>query len=443
MEALIAKAKLHKNIILAGAGVIGFLIIVIITVVLLSLASRSSNNSTTDTSLNNQNINQTNGPIETGSTYPAGICPDNIIYGSGLPVGIWDGKEYSVRPEDIPWLDSECKQNNQDAASVVMGAPIYNQKCTPIERSEFINAFTDYSDIKHIIPPGAAVGDTIKAHSYIALQTEKINIYAPADMYLVQGSYYKEPPSFVAKTTYILHFLVGCDMVINFDHITNPVDKIRQVLNQKPNEGTAMEGFLSEPVFFKAGELIGYTIGAGSPELIKTFDFGLYDKNHTNQFVNQARYEQNFDWKNLNAVCAFDYFSSELKDQYYNKLSSLNGNFVKVCRSPSQDKKGTLAGAWHKNPEDSTVAHRVGIAADLDGKSLSITGINNEFFSINDSEPTFIDPANVTSQHCYYNSSTNKFVFFNVASDTQMQAYLGTGRCPSNFSASLAQTYYR
>ncbi|NDC12329.1 MAG: hypothetical protein EBZ88_07770, partial [Actinobacteria bacterium] len=73
-------------------------------------------------------------------------------------------------------------------------------------------------------------------------------------MELVQGAYYKEPPTFRAKTTYILHFAVGCEFAIFLDHITDPVDRIKAVMNAEPKEDTRMDSFFDNQVEFKAGE---------------------------------------------------------------------------------------------------------------------------------------------------------------------------------------------
>lgn len=429
----------RRNIIIV-AGV-GFALITIAVLVLVFLPK--PNSVITETAP----IDSAPGP-KSGS-YPEGICPDEIIYGSGAPIGIWAGQEYVVNVDDIAWLDANCKKDNTEtlipSSDAKVQGKIFNQECTDQQTTEFTSRFADYNSMKYIIPPGVAAGEYIKSHSYIGIKGEEISLYAPTDMYLVQGAYYKENPTFVAKTTYILHFLVGCDIVLNYDHITNPVDKIKNVLNSTAQDGTGMESFLSEPIFIAAGEFIGTTIGAGSADMVRTFDFGVYDKNHTNQYVNQARYEKNIDWKSLNSVCGYSYFAEPLKSQYYALFSNHAGKIVPdaPCRGASQDKEGTLAGAWHKNKDDDSVFHKVAIAIDLDNKTLNITGIGDQFFRIEDSTPTFIDPAKVTTEHCFEDRPSNIYVYAKLLNSMEMRAYQHTGRCPAAFDDSKALTYYR
>lgn len=311
----------------------------------------------------------------------------------------------------------------------------------------FAAPFTDEASILNLIPPGVAAGHEVKGHSYVAFEGERTALYAPADMELVQGVYYKEPPSFAAKTTYLLHFQVDCDTVINFDHITDPVDKIRQALNSVAQETTATHGFLPTPIAFKAGELVGHTRGSGTPEQVKRFDFGLYDRLVTNQFANQARYLRSYDWKTIHGVCPYERFAPALRDSYYAKFVNLRDSPAPgaTCRSPAQDVPGTLAGSWFPTLDGSSLQPHVGIALDLGGRLINVAGLPSGFFSITAENPTFKDPRLITGEHCYYEPvDANRFVFVRVAGhEVDIAAGMSPSGCPATFPAGLATRYYR
>lgn len=320
-----------------------------------------------------------------------------------------------------------------------------NTVCSGDSDGMFTSKLTDIESLQGIVPPGVAASEEIKPHSYMRIAGERAAIYAPIDMELVQGSLYKEPESFVADTTYILHFAVGCDFAINLDHITDPVDEIKAVLNDVPRDGTGMDSFLETPVKFSAGDLIGYTIGAGGEDFIRTFDFGYYSARADNQYVNQDRYLRSFAWKQIHAVCAFDYFPEPLKSAYMDQFVTHTGRLVpgSTCRSPNQDKAGTLAGAWYFEQDSMSVVPHVAIAGDLDGASLIIAGLPSEpYVRIESPEPTYKDPAEVTDRHCYESRGHQALYLYFVIVDTMTaDLYEGAGACPSEPGGRVTHLY--
>ncbi|MEK7090525.1 MAG: hypothetical protein AAB930_02975 [Patescibacteria group bacterium] len=330
-------------------------------------------------------------------------------------------------------------------------SPIFGTPCTSNPKPVFEHPFAPVDHIAGIIPPGAAASEEIKPHSYVEIDTtlgESIPVYAPADMYLVQGAFYKEPSTFRVPTSYILHFMVSCEITINLDHITDPVDKIKTVLNQTPQDDTRMESILKNPVYFKAGELIGSTKGGGVHG-INRFDFGLYNTTHTNQFVNQRRYEQSYNWKSINAVCPYDSFAPEVKDMYLKKFRTFEKPTLvpgASCRIPNQDKAGTLSGAWFLSEDSSSVEPHVGIALEINGQEITIVGIRNMSFSIDDSNPTFEDPRSVTTEHCYFDPLNGaRVLYFKLHSPIKVEVWDGdsSSGCPNVFPTSGTIFLYR
>ena len=318
-----------------------------------------------------------------------------------------------------------------------------NTTCTGSSDGRFTSKLTDLETLEVIVPPGVAAGWEIKPHGYVRIKGDRAAIYAPIDIELVQGAYYKEPPTFRAKTTYILHFAVGCEFAIFLDHITDPVDRIKAALNTAPNEDTRMDSFLAKPLSFRAGELIGYTIGAGPADSIRQWDFGYYSASVTNVYVNQPRRSNPVPaWKQLHAVCGFDYFAEPLKSTYARYFATHRGVLVPgaPCRSPNRDVAGTLAGSWYYKPDSTSIEPHVAIAIDLDGKSVIVAGLR-QYVEIEASNPTLKDPANVTDRHCYYDSANGRYYFFQFVDRTTVDMFEGSGSCPISPSGTKTRLY--
>lgn len=307
-----------------------------------------------------------------------------------------------------------------------------NTTCDRSSDGRFTTKLTDLETLEVIVPPGAAAGYEIKPHGYVRIKGERAAIYAPIDMDLVQGAYYKEPPTFRAKTTYILHFSVGCEFAMFLDHITDPVERIKIALNKVPNEDTRMDTFLAKPLSFKAGDLIGYTIGAGPADSIRQWDFGYYSAAVTNKYVNQDRRIRSYAWKQLHAVCGFDYFPEPLKSTYARYFATHRGVIVPgaPCRNPNRDVAGTLAGSWYFKVDSTSIEPHVAIAMDLDGKSVIVAGLQ-QYVEIEASNPTLKDPADVTSRHCYHDMANGRYYFFEFVDKTTVDMYEGGGSCPA------------
>ncbi|MEK0444487.1 MAG: hypothetical protein EBZ46_04570 [Actinobacteria bacterium] len=310
-----------------------------------------------------------------------------------------------------------------------------NTTCTGTSGGNFTSKITDTETTYAIFAPGGAAGYEIKPHGYFLIKGERAAVYAPVDMNLVQGSYYKEPENFLADNTYILHFAVGCDYAMFIDHITDPVDKIKAVMNAEPKEDTRMDSFFDNQVEFKAGELIGYTIGAGPKEANRSWDFGYYSAAVTNEYVNQERRIRSFAWKQLHAVCGFDYFPEPIKGEYFKLFTTRAGAPVPGagCRSPNRDVAGTLSGSWFFQPDSMSVEPHVAIGGDIDGASLTIAGLKSkQYLSIGPGNPTYKDPATVTDRHCYTDDAdTTNYFFFVIIDEMTLDLYEGVGGCPS------------
>lgn len=180
----------------------------------------------------------------------------------------------------------------------------------------FTHDITDIEKIEFIVPPGNvedyAGGESVfKTHSYIR-GPNRMPIYAPVDGQLYEGIYVWEG----GRGQYALFFNVSCEIFYLFDHVVDPVDKVARAfpdLKQHTNEREP----LGEPIDFKAGELVGYSIGADFPQ----WDFGVYDRTQERKF-GEIQGQAKVFGRDMMARCPYDFFPPEKRNFYYSKFGS-------------------------------------------------------------------------------------------------------------------------
>ena len=177
-------------------------------------------------------------------------------------------------------------------------------------------------------------------------------------------------------------------------------------------------------------------------------DFGLFNTEHANDFINQERYK--FFPQPLHADCPYDYFQESLRSQYYALFGTPWFTMFpnSHCGTASRDLAGTISGQWFHEPwplhglsldEPQTGGEMaVAIGSHRDGEVA--IGAPSFHLRIKTSEPTHADPTTVTTQHCY--SSGGQFVSLKVMSDDQLGLANGSGECPNSMSNEYI-TYYR
>lgn len=179
----------------------------------------------------------------------------------------------------------------------------------------FTNDITDISKVSYVVPPPTmGSGPSLKTHSYIGTNGQRVPVLAPTDIVLKAGSHSVGGP-------YGLEFQVSCEVNIRFGHITEPLDSIKNLLPKEPQLTSQTQEV--SPIYFKAGDLIGYTTGTTAAG---NWDFGAYDSSKNNRYIS----DPDWNWSDTytKAVCPFDYFSPNLKLQYYSRFNSqtLGGN---------------------------------------------------------------------------------------------------------------------
>ncbi|HSX30465.1 MAG TPA: prepilin-type N-terminal cleavage/methylation domain-containing protein [Candidatus Saccharimonadales bacterium] len=199
-----------------------------------------------------------------------------------------------------------------DDSAVVAGT------CKDDPRAMFTHDFTEPSKLKLIEPP-VIDGGNIRDRSWPAINTsvtDKVAIYAPADVKLTSGIY-KIAHEGASTYDYDLWFELSCQRWFFINHITDPVPKVRKLFSSTPNvpksgSATADRMQVSPPVSFSSGELIGYTSGTQDAH---NFDLGVFDQNHTNTLP--SSYPVHGDSREYHFICSFDLFPDSIKAQYY------------------------------------------------------------------------------------------------------------------------------
>lgn len=172
----------------------------------------------------------------------------------------------------------------------------------------FTHHITDIEQIKNIATPPLIVSEDLKTHSYLDTEKKRVPVFAPIDMSLISGAFYKDGP-------YRLDFQVSCEITVRFTHITEPIDEIKSFFSSEPSEDSK-DNMLGGRLNFKAGDLVGYTIGT---PMAGNWDFGAYDSTSSNKYSLSEKW--NNSWVYTTAVCPYDYFPQELREEYAKKFN--------------------------------------------------------------------------------------------------------------------------
>ncbi len=319
--------------------------------------------------------------------------------------------------------------------------PLFGVPCKNDPKPVFIHDLTNPNLINYIQIYGLGeITPRFRSFLYInTAKTTKVPIYAPVDSDLVEATY----KSVRGATDFDVHLMVSCQIWYMVNNITDPVDKIRQALPAIPVTNTIDIPKISPPIHFVAGELLGYTNGTPLPH---NWDFGVFDLTHANQFVNQARYNQDKYGKIQTAICPFDFFPEAQKVVYYGLFGETKPVSGAKCGPISPDKAGTISGSWFEVPFTApTGPERQRFKLMIGTYNDGVVRITGEDFTsrieIDPTNPTYLEPLSVTTRHCYV--ADNQMVDFQVISDQQINVYIGTGSCGTVFPTSGFKNYYR
>ncbi len=311
----------------------------------------------------------------------------------------------------------------------------------------FTHPFTDLSMITFISPIGT-VTHSVVPHSYVWIGSgpsggvPEVPVYAPVDSRLTSAAYYSQlmldqSGEWVDIAQYALSFEVSCEVSYRFAHIDRVAEVLAAAMPAEPADSSrGVE--VRPPVQLRVGELIGYTAGTIGAH---NWDFGVYNRAAPNQFANQARYETTGDLGTaLYANCPYDYFTPDLRDQMYALLPEGG------CGSASRDVPGSLAGTWFAKltSEDFRAGPSLAVGlSHVPGGHFVVVVSEGAGIRVYPGEPTFVEPALVTEEHCYQGSSTpTQYAFFRLLSDLELAVAFGEGTCPLEFPQAY-KAYYR
>ncbi len=311
----------------------------------------------------------------------------------------------------------------------------------------------DPSYVEHVNPIGGQTGSggVVAVRSYIfpyqSLAGQHLPLYAPTALTLVGGTYYQLPGS-PYKPEYSLELDAGCGITINLYHVKEVSAKLAAVLPQTPTPSSATAGVT--PTKIAAGEQIGAYVPGGTDGV--SFDFWVDDASVTNSFITPARFgHSNY----LHAVCPYQFYSGAMRATWYAKIGGSSGPVAGAsCGTVSQGVSGTAEGMWFLDPNpatgqadvltyDGTYMSQAIISEDPDG-SVRVGGFYSSTYIITGkSDPSWADPATVTSSHCWYDSFGNRSLTVQLQSATTMRAAVVSGPCPASIDAGAWKTYYR
>ena len=196
-------------------------------------------------------------------------------------------------------------QNKSTNTNPYLGTP-----CIPNPKVEFTNDFTDVNLIGSVEPTIITPGNP-RHRAWLNIVSGKVPVYAPIDSELVNGVYKNAR----GALDYDLHFQVSCEIWYLINHVTEPVEKIKDAFPSTPQTDTKTSPPFQNSISVKAGELIGYTTGTPNA---RNFDFGVFDLSHVNPGLpadDGSEYG-----KEKNFICPFDVLPQDIRKLYYSKI---------------------------------------------------------------------------------------------------------------------------
>lgn len=243
-----------------------------------------------------------------------------------LVLGIIAGVLFVNKNKFIPssnYSDSSNSPENSQTFENDSENPYFaGVSCVSNPKVQFTHDFTEVDKIKSV-EPTIITSSSPRHRAWLNISSGKVAVYAPVDSELVNGVYKNAR----GALDYDLHFQVSCEIWYLINHVTEPVDKIKNAFPKTPQTDTRTSSPFQEPIKVKAGELLGYT--SGTP-LAHNFDFGVFDLNHFNESLPSdggSKYG-----KEANFICPFDVLPENIKTAYYKKIITQEKPFTN-CKS--------------------------------------------------------------------------------------------------------------
>jgi hypothetical protein len=213
---------------------------------------------------------------------------------------------------------------------------------------------TDIASLKEIVPLGNLnpPGHTLPTgHTYLYFKdyatpdTTRYPLRSPANLTLLGMN--EQVDNLTGATEYSMRLAVCKDLYVTFGHIKGLTPEILSVYRNQPCQeanGNPATCYKAYSYFVPAGTLLG-EVG----DRQGNFDFGTYDFRTNLNYANPSRYDMNPNASSrqtsvlLHETCPYDYYTDDLKSQFYAKLSR---TAEPKCGVIAQDLDGTLRGNW-------------------------------------------------------------------------------------------------
>ncbi len=340
-----------------------------------------------------------------------------------------------------------------------LGGATGSKTCTtPVVFSEYI---IDPASVKVVSQIGIVGGGNTElvGRSYVfakdGLEGTRLPMMAPTDIEVIGAGHYipDGAPVGYAPEWSLLHES-GSGETIELIHVKDVADAIKDVAGTAISASSAYQN-LPKRIPFRAGETFGWYIkGLNSI----AWDFIVRRDDVTNKFANQSRYMMG-NSNILHVVCPYDLFTASKRAAYYSLIGSVSGAPVAgaSCGTVERDVNGTPAGQWFlnasatsflANTKDGDYGNPLPIVLGPDRTvQIGHMGPSNDL-RIDASNPTWRDPATITTEWCYQSASlpavAGAWLWLRMVSVAQMDVAFGqTGGCPAAFPASNSRHYYR
>jgi hypothetical protein len=314
------------------------------------------------------------------------------------------------------------------------------QRPMACEQPAFTTSIVDIEKLDHIIPLGNLnpPGHTLPTRHMYFWVTEPTDLLAPARIHVTNLHI------FTGKGDYEIGFEVCSGVNGYFIHL----DTISPRLDPERSFDDCAENmcFAEVDMWFEEGEFLGQ-VGING----LSFDLGMIDDGVQNEFANPERYGDYLE----NAACGLDYFSEEIRAQYYVKLRRTG---EPRCGTIAQDVPGTLQGNWFYSQGSAaysfeTYNQELAFVHHAEDTSMGVISIGGTLIDANtwqfdpqhqgliDREPSEVSPGAI---YCYGRGGwDNERILVEMLDTTTIRIEYQEKGCSEPFDFQDPMMYYR
>jgi len=301
----------------------------------------------------------------------------------------------------------------------------------------FTHEMVPLEDIRHTAPPGSVFSGMLKGHMYffvgdgIPVQEwsgypRSVPVFAPVESWLRSVHVYENSVAGKQALEYEFVLEVTCEVWYRMGHLGPLSERIEAL-------GPFKLGYnrVEQPLHLDGGELVSYWSGVNPGGNV---DLGVFNTTVKQTLANPERHSDGFHDQQRYEDCPLDYFPDDLRSKYYALLAEEN-TFEPVktqtCRrSVDHDVAGTISGRWYIPGRYETV---MAIGTSLLGSARISFGDyaipGGVSLSVGPDQPTYIHPAQVTSEHCYQSVKDDVYMNLKLVTPTNLEAEYGSGTC--------------